>query len=349
MIDKCDELWVLELEGWRTSRGVSAEIEYALTKGKTVRYLSYPDLRETGHITSGKGIKAMTEALFQADKKFESQTDTTYAAGSCPDCGAVVNPRYIRCWPCFHKTLVGQDCKAVGCPQHEESDFGLVVSEVPDIEPVAEPTKQLIIGLNGVARSGKDTVGEYLVENHDFTRVALADPVRDALYDLNPPVTVRIDDDIFSRPGLTRRLAIFSEQGQVKTISLQRLVDIFGWERAKSVKCVRELLQKLGTQVGREYFGEDCWIEIARAKIEAAYPDPVVITDVRFENEAEFIQELGGEVWCIKREGVGAINGHVSEQALYPGNVDLYIANNDTLDYLYRIVDISVGDIKKAA
>jgi hypothetical protein len=38
-IDKCDEVWVLQLEGWEQSRGVTAEIEYAERTGKPVRYI----------------------------------------------------------------------------------------------------------------------------------------------------------------------------------------------------------------------------------------------------------------------------------------------------------------------
>ena len=39
----------------------------------------------------------------------------------------------------------------------------------------------MIIGLTGRAFSGKDTVGAYLSRAHNFSMLAFADPIRDAL------------------------------------------------------------------------------------------------------------------------------------------------------------------------
>ena len=38
MIDGCDEVWVLMLDGWRDSVGVKAEVWYAEHSGKPVHY-----------------------------------------------------------------------------------------------------------------------------------------------------------------------------------------------------------------------------------------------------------------------------------------------------------------------
>ena len=39
VLDRCDALWVLQLDGWQESEGVQDEIEYAESKGKRVRYV----------------------------------------------------------------------------------------------------------------------------------------------------------------------------------------------------------------------------------------------------------------------------------------------------------------------
>lgn len=39
MIDKCDEVWVLMLDGWEKSRGVEAETDYAEERGKPVKFI----------------------------------------------------------------------------------------------------------------------------------------------------------------------------------------------------------------------------------------------------------------------------------------------------------------------
>lgn len=38
-IDRCDEVWVLEIDGWQESKGVTAEIAYARSKAKPVRFV----------------------------------------------------------------------------------------------------------------------------------------------------------------------------------------------------------------------------------------------------------------------------------------------------------------------
>lgn len=50
MLDRCDQLWVLTLKGWKESIGVTAEIEYAKQKNKLIRYINpltiLPELKE---------------------------------------------------------------------------------------------------------------------------------------------------------------------------------------------------------------------------------------------------------------------------------------------------------------
>ena len=44
----------------------------------------------------------------------------------------------------------------------------------------------MIIGLAGYAGAGKDTVGNILIEKHNFRRIAFADKIRSFIYDINP-------------------------------------------------------------------------------------------------------------------------------------------------------------------
>lgn len=46
MLQKCDELWVLQLDGWDKSVGVLAEIDYAHSRGMPVQYITYEDVAE---------------------------------------------------------------------------------------------------------------------------------------------------------------------------------------------------------------------------------------------------------------------------------------------------------------
>lgn len=182
-----------------------------------------------------------------------------------------------------------------------------------------------VIGLSGYARSGKDTVGDILVRN-GYTRVSFADPMRDALLALNPLV---IDED-----------------GNVAP--LYSVIALFGWERYKESGFgddIRGLLQRLGTEVGRVQFGESFWVDVAMAKASRLIQQnvPVVFTDVRFWNEAQAIQDLGGVVWRVRRPNVFPANDHASENELTNYAFDDFIDNNDSLESLKVLVEDRLG------
>jgi hypothetical protein len=147
----------------------------------------------------------------------------------------------------------------------------------------------VIIGISGYAGSGKDTIAEYLCAKHGYKRIAFADAIRDFVYAINPIV----------KPGL----------------KLQDCVDEMGWDKAKTrVAEVRRLLQEVGVSA-RLQFGDDFWVKIALRDV--AYTSNVVITDVRFPNEAQTIKDRDySQLWRIERPGVGPVNTHISETAL---------------------------------
>lgn len=180
-----------------------------------------------------------------------------------------------------------------------------------------------IIGLSGYARSGKDTIASHLVDNHGYTKMAFADPIRQSLIRLNPTIEVI---------------------GMGGYMSLATAVRLLGWEVLKS-DCleVRRLLQRMGTEVGREMFGENFWIEQAFKQI----PNnaSIVFSDVRYRNEADAIKEIGGEVWRIERPGVSAVNDHTSENDLDGYKFDHKILNYGPIEDLYKVVTTILTDL----
>jgi hypothetical protein len=117
---------------------------------------------------------------------------------------------------------------------------------------------------------------------------------------------------------------------------LQGVVDAYGWDVAKTAfPEVRRLLQDLGVGA-RKVFGEDFWVNRSLASI--LENEKTVITDVRFINEAEMVKHQAGQVWRIKRMGVNAVNGHISEQELDGYKVDQIFANNGTLENLELMI-----------
>ena len=186
------------------------------------------------------------------------------------------------------------------------------------------PTQRQIVGLCGYATSGKDTAAMGLIEA-GWTRVALADGVRDATLAFNPMVEQTLDG---------------------KPVYLSYKLEGNGWDYAKINGEIRRLLQRMGTEAGRNIHGDDCWIKLAKRKIDAA-PGNVVITDVRFANEAEAIRSWGGKVIRIDRPGVGPVNGHASESLDF--EADLVLRNVGTIEELQDNLRLLVGCVAEAA
>jgi len=187
----------------------------------------------------------------------------------------------------------------------------------------------MIIGLTGYAQSGKDTVAKILVENYKFTRVAFADTIRNYLYEMNP-----MYDSIVGEP-----------------LFVKAKVDRDGWEEAKKSPQIRRLLQNAGVGA-RKIFGDDFWITEVLKNIDLS--DDIVITDVRFENEADSIKQWGkfsnidAQIWRIKRLGIEAVNGHVSEHEMDGYKVDQIFTNNTTLEDLVLMIKTRMSGYAKS-
>jgi len=172
----------------------------------------------------------------------------------------------------------------------------------------------MIIGLLGYAQSGKDTVANILVEEYGYTRVAFADKIRELLYEMNPKVTVGYD---------------------IHT-TLQLMVDHSSWDEAKQNPDVRAMLQNIGVGA-RKVFGDEFWVMQALRQVH--FEGNYVITDVRFANEAKRIKQYdNAQLWRVKREGVEAVNSHVSETELAVYKVDQIVSNNGTIEDLKKLI-----------
>lgn len=160
----------------------------------------------------------------------------------------------------------------------------------------------MIIGLSGYAGSGKDTAAQGLIER-GYTRIAFADVLKKMAYALDPYVLASEKTEWVTdlRP----------EQRPI--IRLQTLVSEYGWDFVKNTyPDVRRLLQRLGTEAGREILGDNIWVDTALKDA----PEKAVVTDVRFPNEVQAILDRGGVVIRIVRPSVNPRNGHPSETAL---------------------------------
>lgn len=176
----------------------------------------------------------------------------------------------------------------------------------------------MLIGLNGKKQSGKDTVAQFMLDwakTNDFNarRVAFADQLKvSAARALGFP-----EDDalVFCNE--------LKSSGVVSVKCLEYSFEISG----------REFLQRYGTEAHRELFGDDFWIHQVISEDLDHSNELLIVTDVRFPNEADAIHCAGGDVIKMVREG-SEEDSHPSEQDLDDSYIDIEILNDSDLDSL---------------
>jgi hypothetical protein len=155
-----------------------------------------------------------------------------------------------------------------------------------------------LVGFTGKAGSGKDTLADYLVENHHFLKLSFAGPLKAMMAQAGMP-------EPKERAAKEQPLPGFA----------------FTW---------REAAQKLGTEWGRS-LDPDIWVKIMESVIHRFSDDvQIVFADVRFDNEAEMIRRLGGKILHItgRSADLGANAGHASEAGVTWIDGDYSITND---------------------
>jgi len=174
----------------------------------------------------------------------------------------------------------------------------------------------MLIGFTGRKGAGKDTAASFLIEQ-GYARIAFADKLKEAVANLLDMPTQEVDS--FKNDGwLTiRRPGTYPETMDG-----------------------REFLQRFGTEMGRNTFGQNFWIDQWQdtyTALSVMEPDKfhtgVVVTDVRFTNEALAIHQAGGYIIDIARSGYEP-DGHASEEPLPSNIIDAYILNDGSLEDL---------------
>lgn len=173
-----------------------------------------------------------------------------------------------------------------------------------------------VVGVTGFARSGKDTVADYIIDNDkDLLKYSFANPLKNAVSSLFNIPREELDGD-------------------------NREVKLPEWGLS-----IREILQLFGTESMRNVFGEDFWIKKAQHAVDSALGDNstfgIIISDVRFENEAQFCRD-NGILIHVSRSGADGnvgVSGHASEGGIQIDTSDYIIENNSSLEDLYKRVD----------
>lgn len=213
----------------------------------------------------------------------------------------------------------------------------------------------IILGLAGQAGVGKDTVANYLRDAYGFFVFAFSDMIYKQVQDaFSLP-----DQDLLRNRGAKEspsdKLTLQQcSDADFVAVAMQALVakaHSEGVELSGEIDTLplspREVMQWWGTEYRRAQDG-DYWVkqshEFVRA-MQAAAPYPemrpqyFVNTTTRFKNERDWVHACGGNVWHIHRDGIAAVNAHVSETPLEVVEGERELWNNDTIERLHAGVD----------
>lgn len=167
-----------------------------------------------------------------------------------------------------------------------------------------------VIAFTGLAGSGKDTSGEALMVSPMFVRESFADPIRKMLEAIGVPVA-----EIYREFGGARKNEPLPKFGN---------------------KSLRYLMQTLGTEWGRDLVSDSLWLDLTTERIKENTNNGLftVITDLRFENEAQAVKKLGGVIVKIQKVCSSVTEtenhdfySHSSESGIPDNLIDATISN----------------------
>jgi hypothetical protein len=193
----------------------------------------------------------------------------------------------------------------------------------------------MIIGLTGLAGSGKDTVAALLAMK-GFTRYAFADELRKEV--------VRYLNALRFDPEQRWFLAAAWGAEVVTAVMEGRITPEMVYAKP-TPPLMRQLLQRHGTEFRRTQ-NPNYWVSKLMAQLDEKHQMTLphvefarasgllaTISDVRFANEADAIHERGGKIWRVVRGDVGIVgeSSHISESGQSEIVADETLINDGTV------------------
>ena len=195
----------------------------------------------------------------------------------------------------------------------------------------------MIIGICGLIGSGKGTVADYLIDQHNFQKISFADKLKDAVAEMFDWPRAMLE-------GVTPQSRAWRERP-----------DSFWSQELGRDITPRYVLQVFGTECMRRGFYDGIWVSLVKKKIQENPTTNWVIPDTRFPNEVDMIKSVGGSVWCVKRgqnpqwfdrykyHDVKPDDIHPSEWAWAHSNFDHIITNDDTVAQLHQKIENTIN------
>jgi len=211
----------------------------------------------------------------------------------------------------------------------------------------------IVIGIGGDLESGKDTAADFIIKlRKNYKKLHFAENLKRMCM-----VAFNLSEhDVYTEEGKKTPFA------EPKEFTYEAAIEICHWAKnvndfpdngyfAKVItlannnpnsiypmrevfRTPREILQYVGTEVCRECIFIDYHVDVVRKQMYRAFHDGynVVIADMRFENERDFVSMMGGKKLVIRNpelnKGHIGITGHKSENSLGPDGEYDHVINN---------------------
>jgi len=183
---------------------------------------------------------------------------------------------------------------------------------------------KLIIGISGRKQAGKDTTCNFLKEifskqysPEDVTIHSFATALKRKIC---IDVLCLTEEQVFGTDEQKNSLTKYKWDNLPYDIRVRNSIEtIPGTEGARmpryGLMTAREIMQVVGTDIFRDYFDQNIWVNSAMNNIENSSARVFLFSDVRFPGEADAIIDNGGFVIKLLRD-VCELDIHPSESAL---------------------------------
>lgn len=198
--------------------------------------------------------------------------------------------------------------------------------------------KPNLIGLySPIPGCGKDTMARHLGK-YGYGNIKMAGPLKAMAAELYRALGYSEAEIPEMLDGPTRhQIEIFpAETYKVPSESMGEV------EVTRPAVTARDILLTLGTEWGRQQVNYRLWTTCARRRIERSLRAgiSVVVTDVRFQNEADVIKDMGGELWRVERpQAPKPAKAHPSDYGLEHETFALRLRNAGTVIALEAAID----------
>lgn len=191
-----------------------------------------------------------------------------------------------------------------------------------------------IIGLTANKGSGKDTFADYLVNNHGYTKLSFAHYIKEST-----KVLFQWTDDHFEQD----RKEIKDEYWN---ISPREFLQTFGTDFLRNFHTLNSSdLQiyngtKILTEINFSFHIKRLNLHITEL-YEKKKITKIVISDIRFEDEYDFVKQLGGKIIKIERSNIkkNIYSEHESESFIDILEEDFLIKNNLSIKTFYNEIE----------